>query len=218
MLTNENVGEILDLLIANYGDKAYPQSAEGRQRLLNLWQVMFADDDPREVLVAVKDCIATLTFTPKVADIKSRIAKNRLQGQLTEAEVGHLVRKAVENSSSKAEAKQEFDNLPKTVQRSVGSPSALRSWRSVGEEQFETVILSMVYRSYRIEAEREASYHALPSDIQQIEQWKIDGAPKPEALPAPEAPKFEEPKEWNRNREVSDDVKRRLADFLGDEE
>ena len=203
MITSDNTAEIMDLLITAYGEKAYPiDSPQKMQKICSLWSVMFQDDEPVEVLTAVKDCIATLQFAPKIADIKSRIAKNRLKGQLTEAEVGHLVRTAVEDSSSKDEAKKQFERLPKTVQRSVGSASALRAWRSVAEEQFETVVLSMVYRSYRIEAEREASYHALPNDVQQAEQWKIDGAPKPEALPAPKKLAYEEPDWMIRRREM----------------
>ena len=202
MLTSENIGEILDLLIANYGEKAYPQTDEGMQKALNLWSVMFENDDPREVLIAVKDCIATLTFTPKVADIKSRIAQNRLAGQLTEIEAWTMVCKAVDESNSKAEAQRQFDNLPRVIQKTIVNAEYLRALRVIPEEQFQTVTMSQFCRSYRIIIEREASYHALPDDIKQAEQWKIDGAPKPEALPAPAAPKFEEPDWMKKRREM----------------
>ena len=200
MLTNENIGEMIDLLEANYGEKAFPQDPEKLAKTVKLWKVMFQDDDPKEVLIAVKDCIATLTFPPKIADIKSRIAQNRLTGQLTEAEMWQMIRKAVEDSGSYSEAKVQFEHLPKIVQGVAGSPSQLRAWRKVDDEQFETVIMSMCSRTYRTLAQREAGYHALPNDIKQVEQWRIDGAPKPEALPAPQ-PLKREKMEWEIRRE-----------------
>ena len=199
MITKQNIADIMDLLVAAYGDKAFPTEPQKMAKVMNLWSVMFEQDDPREVLVAVKDCIATLQFPPKIADIKSRIAQNRLTGQLTEAEVWQLIRKAVEDSNSYAEAKKQYEHLPKIVQGVAGSPSQLRAWRKVDDEQFETVIMSMCSRTYRTLAQREAGYHALPSDIQQAEQWRIDGAPKPEALPAPK-PLKRELEDWEIRR------------------
>lgn len=219
MITDSDMEKILDLLVTAYGEKSYGlDDVRKMAKIKNLWSVMFADDEPIEVLTAVKDCIATLQFAPKIADIKSRIAQNRLSGQLTEAEVWELIRKAVENSTSREEAKKIFDGLPKIVQDVARTPSQLRAWRTVSDEQFETVIMSFVSRNYRTVANRIAGYHALPSDVQQVEAWKIDGAPKPEALPAPEKPKYELPAEWNRNRPVDDSVIDRLSDFTKGEE
>ena len=213
MMTIDSIGMMLELLESAYGAAFYKETSQ--EQVVKLWSVMFADDDPAEVAVAVKDCIATLTFPPKVADIKTRIVKNRLKGQLTEAQVGDLVRKAVDDATSMSEAKKEYEKLPKTVQRSVGSPSALRAWRSVNEESFETVILSMVYRSYRTEAEREASYHALPSDIKKEEQWKVDGAPKPESLPAPKKVLYKKPDFEIRREQLAAEEKAKAARFEG---
>ena len=205
MLTNENIGEMIDLLESNYGEKAFPQEPEKLAKTVRLWKVMFQDDDPREVLIAVKDCIATLTFPPKIADIKSRIAQNKLTGQLTETEVWQLIRKAVDDSTSFAEAKVQFEHLPKIVQGVAGSPQQLRAWRKVEDDQFETVIMSMCSRTYRTLAQREAGYHALPNDIQKMEQWRIDGAPKPDALPAPK-PLKRVLEDWEKRRlGLSDD-------------
>ena len=186
MMTIQNIGPLLDLLEANYGAALYRDT--NRDNVVKLWSVMFEADDPREVAIAVKDCIATLQFPPKVADIKSRIANNRLAGQLTEMEAWALIRDAVERSTSRDEAEKIFKQLPKIIRRTVGSASQLRGWRVVDDDQFETVVASNCQRTYRVLAQREAGYHALPPDIQQAETWRIE-TPKQAELPAPEKPK-----------------------------
>ena len=186
MMTVKDIGSMLQLLEAAYGNVLYRDA--NRENVLNLWSVMFADDDPAEVGVAVKDCIATLQFPPKIADIKTRIANNRMAGQMTEMEVWAIIRDAVERSTSRDEAVKIFGQMPKIVQRTVGSASQLRAWRAVEDDQFETVIASNCQRSYRVLAQREAGYHALPPDIQQAESWRLE-KPKQAELPEPEKPK-----------------------------
>ena len=199
-MTVKDIGAMLDLLEAAYGSTFFKETNRGN--VVKLWSAMFADDEPAEVAVAVKDCIATLQFPPKIADIKSRMANNRLAGQMTEMEAWAVIRDAVDRAESAKEARQIYDQLPKILQRCVGSPSQLRAWRLVTDEQFETVIASNVQRTYRALAQREAGYHALPSDIQQAESWRLD-KPKQAELPAPEQPKpvqYEKP-DWMIRRE-----------------
>ena len=217
MITRENIADMMDLLVAAYGDKAFPiDNPEKMTKTVNLWAVMFADDDPAEVLVAVKDCIATLQFAPKIADIKTRISQNRLAGQMTEMEAWALIRHAVENATSREKAEQIYDDLPKIIQRTVGSASQLRGWRVVEDDQFETVVASNCQRTYRALAQREAGYHALPPDIQQAEAWRIE-KPAIAELPAPEQPQklaYEKPEWMIRREEMSGQVNDRVKEFL----
>lgn len=186
MMTTKDIAALLTLLEANYGTALYRDT--NRENVVKLWTVMFEADDPKEVGIAVKDCIATLQFPPKIADIKSRIANNRLAGQMTEMEAWAMIRDAVERSTSRDEAEKIFGQMPKIIQRTVGSASQLRGWRVVEDDQFETVIASNCQRTYRTLAQREAGYHALPPDIQQAESWRLE-KPKQAELPAPEKPK-----------------------------
>ena len=202
MMTVQNIGEMLQLLEAAYGLSLYKDV--NRENVVKLWSVMFADDDPAEVGVAVKNCIATLQFPPKIADIKSRMAQNKMAGQMTEMEAWQIIRRAVEDSNSREKASEIFGQLPKIIQRVVGSGSQLKAWRTVEDDQFETVVASNCMRTYRILAQREAGFYALPSDLQQVESWRIE-APKQIALPEPEKPKkvaYEKP-EWMLRREAN---------------
>ena len=205
MMTVQNIGEMLQLLEAAYGLSLYKDV--NRENVVKLWSVMFADDDPAEVGIAVKNCIATLQFPPKIADIKSRMAQNKMAGQMTEMEVWQIIRRAVEDSNSREKASEIFGQLPKIIQRVVGSGSQLKAWRTVEDDQFETVVASNCMRTYRILAQREAGFYALPSDLQQVESWRIE-APKQTALPEPEKPKkvaYEKP-EWMLRREANGEI------------
>ena len=187
MITSENIGEMMELIQAAYGDKAFPEDQMKLSKVVNLWKVMFQDDDPAEVLIAVKDCIATLQFPPKIADIKSRIAQSRMAGQPTELEAWTMVYKAVIDADRIGKAQKLFDALPPIAQELVGIPEQLLDWHSVSGEHLSSVVASNFMRSYKIKAEREASYHALPADIQKVESWKLPKEQeKPQELPEPE--------------------------------
>lgn len=193
MMTTENIGQMLDLLEGNYGQKFY--EGTDRKKVINLWKVMFQDDDPVEVAIAVKDCIATLQFPPKVADIKSRIAKQRMTGQMTEMEAWSRTVDAINHSYGKEDADKQFFQLPAILQKVVGTPAQLRGWRSVDEAQLQTVVMSAFLKSYREWAQREATFHALPPDIQKQNDWMV-AKPVMDALPEPKREKsFDEMEE-----------------------
>lgn len=185
MITAENMETIMDLLVSAYGEKAYPlDDPKKMSKMKNLWNVMFQDDSPEEVLVAVKDCIATLQFPPKIADIKSRISQSRMAGQPTEMEAWAMVYKAIAEATRIGKAQTLFDELPPIAQELVAMPEQLLDWHEVPGDKLTTVVASNFMRSYKVKAERQASYHALPADIQKHEEWKLPKEKeKPKELP-----------------------------------
>lgn len=85
-MTIQNIGTVMELLEANYGLRLYKDT--NRENVLKLWSGMFAKDDPREVLTAVKEYIEQETFPPTVADIKRIMKRNRNHGrEMTVTEV-----------------------------------------------------------------------------------------------------------------------------------
>lgn len=185
MINRENIGEIFNLLSANYGEKMFPDDQKKMANVVNLWQVMFADDDPAEVLVAVKDCIATLQFPPKIADIKSRISQNRMAGQPTAMEAWTQVYKGLLDIDGMSSARRLYDSLPPIAKKLIGAPEQLLDWKEADGKVLTTVIASAFMRDYKILAGHEASYHALPADMQKAESWKLPKAEeKPKELKA----------------------------------
>lgn len=184
MITRQNIGQMMDLLVAAYGEKAFPlENPDRMTKTVNLWSVMFAEDEPEEVLLAVKNCIATSPYAPHVSDIKQRIAQSRMAGQMTEMEAWIRIRKAVKKSGTSAEANQAFSEMPQILRKVVGEPGTLKEWRGVSLDTLEGVIASNCQRSYRDLAKNEATFNALPKDMQQKSAWMVS---EPEAVMLPE--------------------------------
>ena len=203
MMTQKNIEMVMDLLVAAYGDKAYP-TADPKQmaKVSNLWSVMFAEDEPEEVLLAVKNCIATSQFAPKIADIKQRIAQSRMAGQMTEMEAWINIRKAIKKAGTSAEANQAFSEMPQILRKVVGEPGTLKEWRGVSLDTLEGVIASNCQRSYRELAKNEATFNALPKDIQRKSAWMVSEL-EPTMLPEPQPQKSFEA----RSAEMDDEAK-----------
>lgn len=162
---------------------AYPQfyrgvSAKEAERTVSLWQELFKDEDARVVSVAVKAMIAsrTSTFPPVIGEVKEEIQKMRAPRRMGEAEAWHLVAAAIRNSLYNAQT--EYDKLPPTVQRLVGSPQQLREWASMDTDAVASVVASNFRRAFRVRAASDWEFQKLPADIRQA----ISGAAERLAL------------------------------------
>lgn len=152
---------------------AYPQFYRGidvkeAERTVSLWHEMFKDDPVDVVAVAVKAMIAsrTNTFPPNIGEIKEEIAKMRSPNEMTAIEAWGLVAAATRNSLYNAQA--EFDRLPPTVQRLVGSPLQLREWATMDADTVSSVIASNFQRAYRVRSTNDREYMKLPADIKKV--------------------------------------------------
>ena len=145
---------------------AYPQFYNGlspkeANKIVNLWAEMFKDEPVMVVAVAVKAMIAsrTNTFPPNIGEVKEQITKMRMPKEMTAA-------RAIANSGYNA--KEEYDRLPPTIQRLVGSPQQLREWGMMNAETVQSVVASNFQRSYTVRIKSDREYMALPSDIKQM--------------------------------------------------
>lgn len=185
MMTKENIGMLLDILEANYGQKFY--DGVDKDNVLNLWTMNFRNDDPELVLYGVQCCINTMRYKPTIADVREFMAKKRMKGQMTEIEAFQTIKSAVNKSKSKELSYKAFNELPAICRKIVVNPSQLWDWRVVSEESFETVVASMITRTYRSVAEGDAEFYALPEHLQREESWHIE-APEQVALPEAKKP------------------------------
>ena len=161
----------------------WPHSFKGITRQdadakLNLWAEMFKDDDPALVGAAVKALIVGggLEFAPTIGAIKAKMRDLVNPDEMTEVEAWARVKKAVCRSAYNS--KEDFERLPETLKRLVGSPSQLRDWSMMDIDTLESVIGSNFQRSYKIKAKREREYAAIPADVKKavagvVEHLKI---------------------------------------------
>ena len=137
---------------------AYPQfynglGAKDANRIVDLWAEMFIDGIRFLKEAGADEAVLT-------------IIKMRTPQEMTAAEAWTLVYRAIANSGYNA--KEEYDRLPPTIQRLVGSPQQLREWGMMNAETVQSVVASNFQRSYTVRIKSDREYMALPSDIKQM--------------------------------------------------
>ena len=212
MMTIRDIGEMLDMLESNYGQKFY--DGVNRDNVVKTWSVMFKNDNPSLVMYGVQSCINTMGYKPTISDIRKWMAKAKMGGQMTEIEAFQAVKTAVDKATDRAKATEAFNALPPILRKLVGNASQLRDWREISVETFETVTASLIARSYRELAEQELNYNTLPEQLQKISSYMID-APDYEALPEQ---KKEDKESELRNMQMTPELQAKtaakVADFL----
>lgn len=165
-MTEIEATKILAVLKAAYPAAFNKQSGEEINAIINLWAEML--EEPYEVVgAAVKSYIATdvTGFPPSIGQVKAHINKIMQPEQMTESEAVSLILAATRNSTYNAST--EFNKLPPMLQKLVGTPAQLRAWALCDSETINTVVSSNLQRSYKVLAEREREYNALPEVIKQ---------------------------------------------------
>lgn len=150
---------------------AYPQfyrgiTAKEAEATVSLWAEMFAEDDVAIVAAAVKALIATddKGFPPHIGAVKAKVRQITQPSGMTPQEAWNLVAKAIRNSAY--ESREEYDKLPREVQRLVGSPNQLRDWALMDSDTVHSVVASNFQRSFSIRQKADNDFKALPRDVQ----------------------------------------------------
>ncbi len=146
-MTRKETGAVMDILRV-----AYPQFYRGVDSrdialAVRLWAEMFAQDEVKTVLAAVKRLIAldTRGFPPAIGAVKEQIWRLQHPQELDAAGAWALAAKAVNSPDYEAA----FAALPEEVRQVVGSPAQLAQWGRMEESAFQSVAASNFQKSYR---------------------------------------------------------------------
>lgn len=150
---------------------AYPafyrdMSRKEAESVVALWAEMFAEDDVAIVAAAVKALIATddKGFPPHIGAVKAKVRQITQPSGMTPQEAWNLVAKAIRNSAY--DSREEYDRLPREIQRLVGSPNQLRDWALMDSETVHSVVASNFQRSFAARQKADNDFKALPRDVQ----------------------------------------------------
>lgn len=159
---------VLSIMRAAYPSFYREMGKRELENIVDLWQTMFADDDPALVTGAVKAFIATdkKGFPPVIGVIKEKLRAITTKPMMTEQEAWALVFKAIRDSGYRA--REEFEALPPLLRSLVGSPRQLQDWGMMDEDTVQSVVASNFMRSYRARAQHQQEFDALPSDVQRM--------------------------------------------------
>lgn len=136
--------------------------------IVNTWCEMFSEYTYEQVSAALRTYAASETsgFAPSVGQLIEKINFLYQPQMLNEMEAWSLVSKAIRNGYYGAE--EEFEKLPKIVQKAVGSPGQLRQWAITDLESVENVVQSNFMRTYRSVCKREQEISKLPQGVRNL--------------------------------------------------
>ena len=165
-MTRQETGIIMDILATAYPRFYAGQDAPDPEKAVALWAEMFAEDDVAIVAAAVKALIATddKGFPPHIGAVKAKVRQITQPSGMTPQEAWNLVAKAIRNSAY--DSREEYDKLPKDIQRLVGSPNQLRDWALMDSDTVHSVVASNFQRSYKARKKADNDFKALPRDVQ----------------------------------------------------
>lgn len=159
--------QVMAILQATYPSFYKGIAPKVAETAVDLWTDMFAEDDYKIVLMAVKALLATdeKGFPPHIGAVKAKIRLLTTQQGMTEGEAWGLVLKAMENGIYGY--KEEYAALPPDVQYAIGSADVLRTW-AMQETDSLSVTQSNFMRSYRARREYAREWAALPESVKGI--------------------------------------------------
>ncbi len=160
-MTRDEVKEMLMVIQAAYPN--YKQ--QDKTAAADIWYVMLKDYEKEVVEAALKIYIASDTsgFAPAIGQLIDKINTVTAPPELNSMTAWGLVSKALSNGLNGAE--KEFEKLPPTVKKAVGSPENLRHWAMSDVRSVETVIQSNFIRSYEAEVRRKNEVAKTPKDV-----------------------------------------------------
>ena len=146
---------------------------------VDAWHIILEDYDYNSIQWAIKRFAVTSNtgFPPSVGQLIAQLREANPVKTMSEAEALGMVQKAIRNSAYNA--KEEFDRLPKLVQRAVGSYEVLNAWAMTDIEN-TSYIQSNFLRVFSELSKREEIDNALPPSMRigtTEERKLIDGKP-----------------------------------------
>lgn len=168
-MTKEEFKLIVKGLKAVYTDPKFIAD----QYAFDMWFEFFKDYPYKVITMASQSHIATNKYPPTIADIRESAARitTPIDEDMSELEAWSLVRKAISNGNYGAE--QEFEKLPPIIQKTLGSPAAIREMAMVDANEVDTIDKSHFVRNYKAQLERSRRDRQLGNSLRlSIEQTR----------------------------------------------
>lgn len=162
-MTRDETKLILMAIMASYPNWK-PMSFEAT---VNTWSMMLSGYEYADISTALKAYILTDAkgFAPSIGQLIDKITA--ASSELTPIEAWSLVYGRIQNSIYHAE--ENFNSLPDTVKRVVGSSEVLRQWAMTDSDSV-TVIQANFVRAYSAEVTKEREVRKLPPDLRTMLQ------------------------------------------------
>lgn len=147
--------------------------------MAQVWADLLPDKTLEEMMIVARVFIRSDAsgFPPTIGQLMALLPPDK--DELGENEAWALVRSAI--SRSRYNAREEYEKLPKMVQKCLGGHELLTDYAEMDVGQLETVVASGFKRNYRDEAAKAREKRKLPPRLQGLygAGESIDGLPEP---------------------------------------
>lgn len=164
-MNKEQIIAILKVLKTSYPKFYADMTKEEMLNTIDLWTEMFAHENPAIVVGAVKNLINTFKWPPTIADIKEEMYKLTEEEKQSPVEMWNMIIRAIRRSTYYADS--EFEKLPPTAQKFVGSPRQLREWAS-SEDFNEGVEKSLFLKQYEVIVKRDKEEKMMLPEVRDL--------------------------------------------------
>lgn len=172
-MTREEVKQLLAIIQA-----AFPNfKVADKTTAVNAWLMLLEEYPANDVMLAYKAFCKNDNsgFAPSVSQLISQLEKPKELAVMDDAKAWDLVKKAIMRSTYHSQ--EEFDRLPPTIQKAIGSANMLYSW-AIDENYADGVISSQFLKNYRQVCQRQKDYDRLPRELQNRIEGFIEQCPR----------------------------------------
>lgn len=172
-MTQEDVKKLLMIIAVTF-----PQfKIENAKETINAWYMLLEEYDNNEIMVAFKSyCKSSQSgFAPSVPQLIAELEKPQDLAVMDESEAWALVRKAIGRSTYNSQ--REFDKLPPTIQKAVGSPDILYSW-ATNEYYSDSKVMETFTFNYKNVCKRKREFEKLPAQLQAKVETFVERLPQ----------------------------------------
>lgn len=158
---------------------AFPNfKVENPNETVDVWQWALEEYPANVIIGALQIYIKTNTtgFAPSVSQLIGCAYAPKENDSLSEGEAWALVKRAIQDGNYHAE--ERFEELPKIVQRAVGSPNMIHQWAGTDSSEVNTVIMSNFQRAYKTVLQREQFNERVPEALSDLVMKVAERMPK----------------------------------------
>ena len=166
-MTRDDVVKLLMMIQATFPNF----KVENKTETVNSWLFFLEEYDSNEIVLALKSYVKSNNsgFAPSCSQLIAELDKPKEMAQMDIASAWSLVRTAIGKSTYNSQT--EFDKLPPTVQKAVGSASVLYSW-ATDENYNEGVVMALFEKNFKTIQQRELQFDKMPTEMQlRVEQF-----------------------------------------------
>lgn len=166
MIKNDVV-KIFIVLRTAYPNFYKDMKKEDLEATIDLWTEMFAHENPVLVTAAVKNLINTFKWPPTIADVKDEMYKLTTTESESPMDLWNLIKKAIRNSGYNSY--EEFQKLPESAKKFVGSPNQLKEW-ALDIDYNDSVVKGQFLKQIEIIQKREKDSKLMLPEVKDIVQ------------------------------------------------